>query len=418
MKMFDRLPLRARLFLLISALVLGVLVISAAGFYLIEDYLEGLEVRSFLDQESARIRERLDAGAQPELAAGVRYFTPLTVPERLAQHPRGEYGETVLDGRVHYFLVDEWRGQPLYVAWPENDIERLEVRVLVLFSIWVIVLTALAMLLAYRLTGRLVGPVAELARRVEGLSPAARGVRLRADFRGAEVERIAGAVDRFLDRLEGFVEREQSFTSATSHELRTPLSVIAGAAEVLEGRLPRDASGEPARKALERIQRAVAEMREFIDALLALARGGDTGAYRAETDLADAARKVCADMRGQARANVVLECDCDAPFPVAAPPALVHIVILNLLRNALRHTPEGRISVRCGNGLLEVSDEGEGMPPDVLERAFERHFSGAGGGSGVGLYLVKRISEQYGWKVELDSQPGRGTRVRVLFGSR
>lgn len=415
MKLVDRLPLRARLFLLVSALVLGVLVSSAVGFFLIEEHLEGLEVRTFLQQEAARIRLRLDNGSEPDIASGVKSFHGDTVPAELADLAAGDYVEVTMAGRRHDVLVEPWRDGLLYVALPENEIEQLEVSLFVLFASWVILLTAVAMFLAYRMSARLVGPVADLARRVESLSPTDRGVRLAADFRGEEVERIARALDSYQERLEGFVEREQSFTSSTSHELRTPLAVIGGAAEILADTLPRDPAFAAQHKAIERIRRATAEMGQFINALLMLSRSGDTDAWRAETDVAAILRRACSDARELAQTDVQLACHCDRELPVAAPPALVQIVVSNLLSNALRHARDRTVTVTCGDAELTVTDEGEGMAPDVLDHVFERHFSGSGGGEGIGLYLVKRICDQFGWRIDVSSRPGAGTSFRVRF---
>lgn len=380
-------PLRARLFLLIGGLVLGVQVVSAAGFYVIEDHLEGLEVRLFLEQEAERIRSRLDSGVTPDgTASGVKYFHD-DVPAELQPLGPGDYDEVMIGGRVHDVLVEQYRGGSLYVALPVNEIEQLEVFVFVFFSFWVVFLTTVAMFLAYRLSARLVGPVSDLARRMESLSPTDRGIRLAADFHGEEVERIARAMDQYLARLEGFVDRERSFTSATSHELRT--------------RLPSSAVQRRYWREPERIQRATAEMSQFIDALLALARDSDSNAYRAETDVAITVPRICEEAREQPAAGVVIECRCAGNLPVAAPPALVHIVVSDLVRNAMRHTVAGHVAVDCSDRELTVSDEGDGMEPDILEHVFKRHFSGSGGGAGIGLYLVKRICDQYKWKIDV-----------------
>lgn len=414
MKILERMSLRARLFLLVSALVLGALTVSAIGFYVIEERLEEMEVQAFLEQEADHLRMRVGRKDEAPLAApNVVFLAEDAAPAKLRLLAVGGHTGVMLDGRRHDVLVQDWGGDRFYLALPENDIERMEGRVLVLFSIWVMLLTILAMWLGYRLSARLIGPVTALASRVQSLQPADRGVRLAQDFRGEEVERIARAFDLYLTRLDGFVERERSFTSTASHELRTPLAVISGAAEILA-----TTAGDAAReKAVERIQRAASEMHQFIDALLSLARAEDAGQFRAETDVAQTLRHTCEEIRELVPPAVELECRCEGPMLVGAPATLVHIVVSNLLRNALRHTSAGQVRVACGQRCLEVSDDGEGMPSDVLERAVERHFSGAGGGAGVGLYLVKRICDQYDWVLAMDSHPGKGTRVRIDFGA-
>src|SRR3989337_2786186 len=124
-------------------------------------------------------------------------------------------------------------------------------------------------LAATAISRRLVEPITALADRLTQIDPGQRHVRIGAQFAGNELEAIPRSIDTFMERLDGFVEREQSFTATASHELRTPLAVMRGAVELLETQTV----GRPgAHKALARIQRAVREMTEFTDALLALSR--------------------------------------------------------------------------------------------------------------------------------------------------
>lgn len=414
MSRFESLSLRARLFLLTSALVTIVLVTSAFGFAFIHERIEATEVKEYLAREAACLGSGSNHGSHCRNT--LRWWQQADAPAELRDIASGEMIEVEIDGHSYFATAVDVDGQPYYAMLPEKNIEEIEDALFVAFSAWVTLLTALAMLVTYRMVGRLLGPVSRLANQVASLSPGDRGVRLAPQYRGEEVERIARALDQYIERLEGFVEREQSFTSATSHELRTPLAIISGAAEILSRSLPD--GGDPATpqgKAVERIRRASAEMGQFIDALLALSRQVDAGQFRAETDVSQALRRICDEMRSELVPEVRLECECDGSFAVAAPPTLVHIVISNLLRNAVRHTTAGLIHVSCLRGTLCVADPGEGMPPEVLARAFERHFSGANGGVGIGLYLVKRICDQYGWQIDIESAPGRGTKATVHF---
>lgn len=414
MKLFERLPLRERLFLLVAALVLGVLLASTIGFFLIEEHLEKIEVQLFLEQEADNIAQQLDSGnIMLSVPAGVVYHSAEMAPPEFRDVAPDSTAEILVDGREYSVVARRWQDEVFFVAMPENEIEQLEVRVFVLFAVWVFVLTGIALFIAYRMSARLVGPVSQLAHHVENLSPTDRGVRLEPQFRGEEVERIARAIDQYQLRLEGFVEREQSFTSSTSHELRTPLAIISGAAEILADTNRQTDSRQA--KAIERIRRAAAEMNQFIDALLALSRASETDQYRAETDVALILRHVLDEVRDSMSEDVELKCECDGPLAVVAPPALVHIVVANLLRNAIRHTRAGSINVRCTNRELEVADNGVGMSEEVLKHAFERHFSGSGQGTGIGLYLVKRICDQFGWQISLASTPGKGTIAVVRF---
>src|SRR5690606_13367761 len=128
-----------------------------------------------------------------------------------------------------------------------------------------------------------------------------------------------------------------------------------------------------------------------------LSREEHVSSYRAETRVDDICRNVCEDMSATLarRPNLIMDCQFGTPVTVAAPPSLVAITLSNLVRNALEHTESGRIEVRLEKNRFTVRDTGSGIPPEVLERIHERHFS-TRGGSGMGLYLVRRICDRYG----------------------
>jgi signal transduction histidine kinase len=94
------------------------------------------------------------------------------------------------------------------------------------------------------------------------------------------------------------------------------------------------------------------------------------------------------------------------------------VMLGNLLRTACRYTQEGTITVRVGSDRIEVEDTGVGMTPEQLEHAFDPFFrggSGNDGGQGIGLAIVRRLSQRFGWPVTLDSEAGRGTRATIRF---
>ena len=105
----------------------------------------------------------------------------------------------------------------------------------------------------------------------------------------------------------------------------------------------------------------------------------------------------------------------EAPLQLDESESLVQIVISNLLRNAVEHTANGKITVRIQHDALEVIDTGEGIAEENLERVFEHSFSTREHGTGLGLNLVRRLCERLSWQIELHSQLGQGTLVRIVF---
>ena len=240
-----------------------------------------------------------------------------------------------------------------------------------------------------------------------------------------EVAELARTLNEMLAALaaargesEAALARQRQFVADASHELRTPLtSVLANLellAEVLEGD-----QGEAARSALRSSQR----MRRLVADLLLLARAdvGRAGA-RGPTDVADVVVEAAAELGPVADGHEI---------ELATEPAVVegsrddlHRLALNLMENAIRHTPAGtrvRAGVTRANGAvrLTVEDDGPGIPPDVRDRVFERFVRAEGdrGGSfGLGLSIVRAVALSHGGDVRLEDVP-RGTRFVVTLPS-
>jgi signal transduction histidine kinase len=216
-----------------------------------------------------------------------------------------------------------------------------------------------------------------------------------------------------MQRLDGFVEREQLFTSAAAHELRTPLAVIQGATDILASQsdLP-----PAARRATARLERATRDMREFIEALMFLSREERPERFdQASSDIASIARQLTEDYLQFIEARpIALTIDAIDSQSLAVPPALPAIVISNLLRNAIENTEAGEIKVALRDGVLRISDTGRGIDAQAQAALFDRDFSTKSHG-GLGLHLTKRICDRFNWKLTVASTAGKGTTVSVDF---
>jgi signal transduction histidine kinase len=406
--------LRRRLFIAISSLVIGTLLVASASFYFFNQHLEDLMLDIIMIEEMSVIQQHLDENPQADLprASSMRVYIGDAAPDALHDLATGRHHDVSVGGDRYDVYVDTWRDQGIYLLFDIDQIEELENLLFVMLGIMLLMLIWISAMASAVIARRLAGPVDRLAERVGSLHPGMRGVRLQDEFRGDEVEVIAQALDHYIERLEGFIEREQFFTAAASHELRTPLAVILGAIELLKARI--EDTGQ--RKALARMDRASREMMDFIDALLSLSREDYThDQYRAETRVNDVLGNLCREAREMLQGrNIELYCDDFEPLAVAAPPSLVVIALGNVLRNAIRHTFDGSIRISLKEREFRIEDTGEGIPQESLDRIFERHYSSRGG-SGMGLYIVKRICDRYGWVATVDSTPGKGTRVSIRF---
>jgi signal transduction histidine kinase len=113
---------------------------------------------------------------------------------------------------------------------------------------------------------------------------------------------------------------------------------------------------------------------------------------------------------------VAVDVQTDPALVVTADCGLVDILVSNLVRNAFSYTDAGSVTLHQDSRSLVISDTGRGMPADAIDQAFLRHFRDiSSSGAGIGLSLVKRICDRYGWQVRLESGEQQGTTVTVVF---
>ena len=223
-----------------------------------------------------------------------------------------------------------------------------------------------------------------------------------------------------LTRLKQLENTRQDFVANVSHELRTPLSLIQGYIEtLLDG--AKD-NPEVAVKFLRSIERNTDRLRLLIEDLLVISEL-ESGRIKPDLQpvrLRPVVQKVLDDFRARAEAGNQ-RLSNDAPdLVVRADPSRLEQVLSNLVDNAIKYgRADGHVLVGgglAGNGQVEVSvkDDGPGIPPEALERLFERFYrvdkarSREQGGTGLGLAIVKHIVQSHGGRVWAQSQPGRG----------
>ncbi|HEY0961807.1 MAG TPA: HAMP domain-containing sensor histidine kinase, partial [Pseudomonadales bacterium] len=169
------------------------------------------------------------------------------------------------------------------------------------------------------------------------------------------------------------------------------------------------------RRAIARMRRACGEMHAFIEATLLLSREDSaTIQQEASTDVPALVAALVEDILPllQAR-NVSLVTDIPPGFTLPQPPSLVQITLGNILRNAIEHTRDGSIDLRAHDGVLTIRDTGCGIPAADLPRIFERSYTTKKDGVGLGLNLVKRICDRFGWHIAVASEEGQGTTVTI-----
>jgi two-component system sensor histidine kinase BaeS len=237
---------------------------------------------------------------------------------------------------------------------------------------------------------------------------------------GREVRALARAFNTMNARLSAIDSQRRSFLADVAHELRTPLSIMRGRLEaMLDGIHPRD--DDHLRAILEHaasLERLVGDV-----ATVALAETGGLPLHLEQVDLAVIAHAVAEDFSETGRdAGVEIRVRTQPDTtPIEADPARIRQALANLVANALRYSaPDGLVVIsvdRAPNGTaIAVHDDGSGIPPELLERVFERFVRDPNStGSGLGLPIVADIAAAHSGSATATSSPGEGTTVTLFL---
>ncbi|MFK3651542.1 sensor histidine kinase [Lysobacter enzymogenes] len=278
----------------------------------------------------------------------------------------------------------------------------------------VLVFTLFSLLVGLWAASRVMSPVSELALRIKRSGRTAQSEALAAHFPDDEVGQLAEALDDYATRLTNVVQRDREFNADVSHELRTPLAVIKGAVELL---LSRPDIEDKTRNRLLRIQRAEQQCTDLISALLLLSRNerghGSTDIARLSEQLLDAHRAQLGSK------NLALSVEGERGLNVDAPEAAVAVALGNLIGNAVKYTTEGGVVVRLLPDSVEVIDSGPGLSAEDAAKLFERGYRGTHAGhsqgGGIGLSIVRRLCDLYGWDVKVKPGEVRGVVATLRF---
>ena len=219
-------------------------------------------------------------------------------------------------------------------------------------------------------------------------------------------------------------QMKREFTANVSHELKTPLQSIMGSAELLENGLVKS---EDQPRFIERIRSEAARLMALIEDIIRLSELDEGAAVPMEAvDLLSVAKDAADTLQESAnKKNVTLALEGESA-PIQGAPRLIYEIAYNLCDNAIRYNRAGgHVSVRVqpenGYALLEVADDGIGIPEEHQRRVFERFYrvdkshSRASGGTGLGLSIVKHAAALHHAEIELKSEVGKGTTISVRF---
>jgi signal transduction histidine kinase len=335
------------------------------------------------------------------------------IPPALLKLDPGKHQLTLDNIPYRVAVVD--RGDERYVMLFNEVRQRYrEEEFLVHLGVGALIMTLFSAGIGWWLAGKVITPVSELAQRVGKAKPEDEALDIESGFPHDEIGQLASVFGGYLKRMRAFIDRERAFTGDVSHELRTPLAIVQGAVELMEDDERLD---EKQRARTARIGRAAKDMIDLTAALLLMARE-DTSDEPVvqDCDVCEVVRDVVEKHRYLVREQISVELDCRSHPRIAAEKTLLGIVVANLIRNAFSYTESGKVAIFVDGDRLTVADTGPGIHGEEIKKVFQRHYKGpASTGAGIGLSLVKRICERYGWEVLIESTEGSGTTAQLVF---
>jgi len=337
-------------------------------------------------------------------------------PAELANLTPGLHDGIDLNQRPNTVLVQDTGDLGrVMLALDISDFEELENFITRWALIAGLAMFIIGLMMAWAGMNRLVRPLTSLAVSITRLQPERSGQRLpMAPRASAEQDVITQAINDYIERNDRFVERERAFISTTSHELRTPMATITGATELA---LSQPGLTARTRQQLQRVRSTAAGVEQLIHLLLILARDpARLNALSEPVALEQLLPEIVADHQHlSAGKELNVEIDTLADVVILAPVGVVQAAVGNLLRNAIENSDRGVIALSVSaEAVLTIEDPGHGMRPEDIAAVYASAAKGERSArSGIGLDLIQRLCEHLGWKLDIHSVPGRGTRVTL-----
>ena len=353
------------------------------------------------------------------------YFDPQLLPpvirDALPAAP-GFYEFSDLSNRLVLYL-DRRDGETLRLVYYRGQVDALVLYYGLLPLLVVLTRLYLALWFAYRSSRRTISPITRLARHIDSIDLGKEGGSLRLDDPGLqgddEIQVLADAIADLGERVDAFIARERHFTRNASHEFRSPLTVINTAADML---LLDAGLSAASREVLYKIKRAVADMESLTEVFLMLAREDAGQLTRRPVELDKVVREqieraefICGSARPRIHLRTRARAEVDSSETVLA------VLIGNLIRNAVLYADDGEIDIEVDSDRLTISDSGPVIPEHSLDRLFQPfHRAGCenASGHGIGLTIVKRLCDRFGWQIEVASGARGGASFRLDFAPR
>ena len=412
---------------LLRAVIISIAALS--GVYAARYVLGDILIERALENEARHFWHRLAQDpdhSRPATYNLTGYLLPddnAKLPEKFSGMDTGFHELSDEDSDFYVVYVTAQHGKQLLLVFNGKQVGELALFFGMFPLAGVLIVIYLSSWLAYKFSSRAVSPIIKLSQNVEKLDPSSKDFAtelkiLLSDYANTDhdVSTLSAALSRLSDRIEAFILRERNFTRDASHELRSPITVIKIAADLL---LADQALDEKKRRNVQRIKDNASDMEELIQALLLLARESDQVISREQVSVNDVVREEMERAENLIDGKPVeVSFKAESDLTITASDKVVSVLIGNLIRNAYSYTDEGQVELFIKGKDFIIRDSGVGMSRadvDLMFKPFQRGGSKQRGGYGVGLTIVKMLSERFHWPIEIDSELHVGTAVTVSF---
>lgn len=319
-------------------------------------------------------------------------------------------------------LLDQNRLEGIiYIYYPLAKITELAKTEVAIFIGGGMIFALLIAILVHQSLKRLMRPLNELQRAVEKMTEGDYSTRVKVASKD-EIGMLSEAFNHMAEAIQQEDEKQKAFLATVSHELRTPISYIKGYSEAIQNQL---LEGKEREEALELILREAIRMERMTNELLQLVRKEQEEIEMLPIVLSETIRESVKLLEGQAKEkNIRMMQKLDENIIVQGDEEKLKQIFINVIENAIRYSNDNsQVTILCyesdHRAIVEIQDEGIGIPEEDLPRVTERFYrvnkarSRADGGAGLGLSIVKQLVKQHDGTLSIKSALGEGTLVTI-----
>jgi signal transduction histidine kinase len=337
------------------------------------------------------------------------------LPVYLAGLSTGKFKRRNKENEYH-ILVKDFNHHRLYVSVDSLDINPLHNRLPIYLVAGAIVFSVFLAWIGYQLTSMLNTPIIKLSDQLR--KDPFQFDHTQSYNHCREVGLLAQQIDKHTHNLREAAQREKEFTSNVSHELRTLIAVMRGTLELLSS----DKNfNRQSQHRLRRLKQAVGQMGELIKLFMKLANPNVSNdqEMKGNCEVESAIRELLETKKNEIdNKGLTATLAVQKPAHANAPRTVLHVVLSNVLNNAIKYTDHGHIAITLKQHSITFEDTGPGIEKHDEPLIFERRYRAGKThieGEGLGLAIVKKLCEHYGWTIDVNSVQGQGTQVQLFF---